>query len=42
LAKFDITAKRGFQETGLLQSLGVTLSDLEPKAKMCTEVSRKL
>lgn len=38
LAKFDINAKRGYQESVFLQSLGIKLSDLEPKADMCTKV----
>ncbi|XP_067938550.1 galactosylgalactosylxylosylprotein 3-beta-glucuronosyltransferase 2-like [Watersipora subatra] len=38
LAKFDINAKRGFQESVFLQALGITLEDLEPKASMCTKV----
>lgn len=38
LAQFDINAKRGYQETVFLDSLNITLKDLEPKANMCTEV----
>ena len=35
---FDINAKRGYQESVFLQALGINLSDLEPKADMCTKV----
>ena len=35
---FDINAKRGYQESVFLQALGINLSDLEPKANMCTKV----
>ena len=35
---FDINVKRGYQESVFLQALGINLSDLEPKANMCTKV----
>ncbi len=35
--RFDITAKRGYLETSLLEKL-VTMEELEPKADRCTKV----
>ncbi|XP_071835206.1 galactosylgalactosylxylosylprotein 3-beta-glucuronosyltransferase 1-like isoform X2 [Apostichopus japonicus] len=37
-ARFDIRSRRGYVESSLLTSLGVTLSDLEPKADNCSKV----
>ncbi|KAL8583833.1 hypothetical protein ACOMHN_040302 [Nucella lapillus] len=37
-AQFTNAVQRGYQESTLLTGLGVMLSDLEPKASMCTKV----
>lgn len=41
-ARFDIRSRRGYVESSLLTSLGVTLSDLEPKADNCSKVCTAL
>lgn len=37
-AKFAYEVPRGYQESHFLEKLGVTLDQLEPKAKNCTKV----
>lgn len=37
-AQFSNAVQRGYQESTLLTGLGVTLSDLEPKAQSCTKI----
>ncbi|KAJ8046127.1 Galactosylgalactosylxylosylprotein 3-beta-glucuronosyltransferase 1 [Holothuria leucospilota] len=37
-ARFEIRSRRGYVESSLLTSLGITLSDLEPKADNCTKI----
>ncbi|GAB1601372.1 galactosylgalactosylxylosylprotein 3-beta-glucuronosyltransferase 1-like [Argonauta hians] len=37
-AQFTYNVPRGYQESVLLQHLGVNMSDLEPKADLCTKV----
>ena len=37
-AKFSNKVQRGYQESTFLSGLQLALDDLEPKAKMCTEV----
>uniref|UniRef100_A0AC35FLY1 Galactosylgalactosylxylosylprotein 3-beta-glucuronosyltransferase n=1 Tax=Panagrolaimus sp. PS1159 TaxID=55785 RepID=A0AC35FLY1_9BILA len=37
-AEFSNNVPRGYQESHFLQSLGLTRSDLEPKAEFCTKV----
>lgn len=37
-AVFTYKVPRGYQESVLLKHLGVTISDLEPKADLCTKV----
>jgi len=39
-AKFRMTAGRGNQESDLLTQLNVEMSDLEPKADNCKQVSK--
>lgn len=36
--RFNLKAKPGFLETDILVDLNVTINDLEPKAKNCTQV----
>lgn len=37
-AKFDYNVPRGYQESVLLQGLQVKMTDLEPKAELCTKI----
>lgn len=39
-ARFSNFVQRGYQESTLLSGMQIVLEDLEPKAKMCTEVNK--
>ena len=41
-AKFNLNEPLGFMETKFIESLGVTMDDLEPRADNCTKVGRFL